>query len=148
MSCFQLYLYTAMPFWSGGNNRERSMLLARGPDSDFNVLTQSGEEFHKASNREVSRAIPHQQRDLRLLHPENLGDLDLCQAAVLEDRIDLQGELYLKQLLLGIGKAKVREDVSAALGYSGNILVCFSCFGSHFNSASLYNPARPPLAAA
>jgi len=34
-----LYLYPAMPMRSGGNNRERSMLLVRGPDGDFNVLT-------------------------------------------------------------------------------------------------------------
>jgi hypothetical protein len=123
------------------------MLLARGPDDDFDVLTQSGEEFHKASNREVTRAIPHQQRDLRLLHAENFGDLHLCQAAVLEDRRDLQGELCLEQLLLRIRKAKVGEDVPAAFGYSGNILVCFFCFCSHFSFASLYNPARLPPAA-
>ena len=53
------------------------MLLARRPDGDFNVLTQSGEEFHEASDREVTRAIPHQQRDLRLLHAEDFGDLRL-----------------------------------------------------------------------
>src|SRR5271169_423933 len=131
-----------------GNNRERSMLLARGPDGDFHVLTQGGEEFHKTSDRDVTRAIPHEQRDLRLLHAENFGDLHLRQAAVFENRIDLQGELCLEQLLLGITKAKVCEYVSTSLGYSANLLVCFSCFGSHFSSASLYNPARLQLVAA
>src|SRR5271169_1298485 len=89
------------------------MLLARRPDGNFNVLTESGEEFHKPSDREVTRAIPHRQRNLRLLHAEDFGDLNLCQAAVFEDRRDLQGELCLEQLLLGIGKAKVQGSTEA-----------------------------------
>jgi hypothetical protein len=36
-----------------------AVLLAGGPDGDFNVLTQSGEEFHEASDRKVTRAVPH-----------------------------------------------------------------------------------------
>jgi hypothetical protein len=30
------------------------MLLARGPDGDFNVLKQSSREFHKPSDREAT----------------------------------------------------------------------------------------------
>jgi hypothetical protein len=122
------------------------MLLAGGPDGDFNVLAESGEELHETPNGEVSRAVAHQQRDLRLLHAENFGDLHLCHAAVLEDRIDLQGELCLEEFLFRIGKAKVCEDVSAALGYAGTTVVSFSCFGLHFSSAFLYSPARLPRA--
>jgi hypothetical protein len=107
------------------------MLLAGRSDGDFNVLAQSCEELHEASDREVTRAISHQQGDLRLPYAENCGDLDLCQAAALDDRIDLKGELRLEQLLLGIGKAKVREDVSAAFSDSGNVLMCFLSFGFH-----------------
>jgi len=121
------------------------MFLARGPDGDFNVLTESREEFHEASDGKVTRAVPHQQGDLRLLHAENFGDLDLCHAAALEDGIDLQGELRLEQFLLGIGKAKVCEDVSAAFGYADNSAACLFGFGFHFNSAFLYSPARLPL---
>jgi hypothetical protein len=40
-----------------------------------------------------ARAIPHQQSDLRLLHAEDFGDLHLRHDFVLEDRVDLQGEL-------------------------------------------------------
>ena len=68
------------------------MLLAGGPDGDFNILAQSREELHEASDREVTRAIPHQQRDLRLPHTKDFGDLDLRHAFVLKYRIDLQGE--------------------------------------------------------
>jgi hypothetical protein len=66
------------------------MLLTGGADGDFDVLAESREELHEASNREVSRAVAHQQRDLRLLNAEDFGDLDLGHAAVLEDRIDLR----------------------------------------------------------
>lgn len=58
----------------------------------------------------------------------------------------MQGELSLEQLLLGIGKAKVGEDVSAGFGYSGNIPVGVLCF--HFSFASLCNPTWPPPVAA
>jgi hypothetical protein len=118
------------------------MLLAGGPDGDFNVLSQSREEFHEASDRKVTRTIPHQQRDLRLLHAKNFGDFDLCHTMAIENPIDLQGELSLEHLLFGIGKTNVREDISAAFGYAGNILVCFFRFGFHFSSASLHSPAR------
>jgi hypothetical protein len=123
------------------------MFLAGGPHRDFNVLTQSHEKFHETSDGEVTRAVPHQQGNLRLPHAENLGDFDLRHAAALEDRMDLQDEPRLEQLLLRIGKAEVREDVSAALGYTGNAGVCFSCFGFQLSSAFLYSPARLPLAA-
>ena len=78
------------------------MFLASGPYGDFDVLTQSREKFHEASDGKVARAISHQQRDFRLSHVENFGDLNLCHAAVLQDCVDLQGELGLKQLLFGV----------------------------------------------
>ena len=90
------------------------MFFVGRPHSDFHVLTQSREKFHEASNRKVARAIAHQQRYLRLPHAENFGDLNLCHAAVLQDRVDLQSKLGLEQLLFGIRKAQVRKDVSAA----------------------------------
>src|SRR6266849_4169156 len=107
------------------------MLLEGGPDRDFNVLTQSCEKFHEAPDGEGPSAVSHQQGDLRLLYSENFGDLDLGHAVVLEDRVDLQGELRLEQFLRRIGKAKVCKDVSAALGYAGNAAACFFCSGLH-----------------
>jgi hypothetical protein len=122
---------------SGRNNHERAVFLARWPKSDFNVLTQSREKFHKASNGKIARAVSHQQGHLRLLHAENFGDLDLCHAAVLEDRADLQRELSLKQFLHRVGKPKVCEDVSAVFGYAGNARASFSGLRFHFSSAFL-----------
>ena len=121
------------------------MFLARWPDGDFNVLTQGSKELHKASNGEVTRTVPHQQRDLRLLHAKDFGDVDLCHAAVLKDGIDLQGELCLEQLLLRIRKAKVSKDVPAAFGYAGNAIGCFLGFRFHFSSAFLGSRGLHPL---
>ena len=116
---------------SGGDDRECAVFFAGGPDGDFNVLTQSGEEFHEASNRKIARTVPHQQGNLRLLHAEDFGDLRLRHAAVLEERIDLQRELGLEQFLFRIGKAKVRKYVSAAFSHTGNATASFSRFDFH-----------------
>lgn len=118
------------------------MLLAGGPYGDFHVLTQSREEFYEASNGKVARAIPHQQGDLGLPHAENFGDLNLRHAAIFQDCIDLQGKLGLEQFLLGIGKAQVCKDVSAAFGYVSHALGCFFHFGFHLNSAFLCGPVQ------
>ena len=45
------------------------MLLAGGPDGDFNILAESREELHLTSDREVARAIPHQYAVLKLAQP-------------------------------------------------------------------------------
>jgi hypothetical protein len=37
------------------------VLLAGGADGDFHVLTQGGEEFHEASDGEVTSPVAHQQ---------------------------------------------------------------------------------------
>jgi hypothetical protein len=108
------------------------MFLSGWPDGDLDISTQSGEKFHKASNGEITRTVPHQQRDLRLPHTENFGNLHLCHAAALEDRIDLQRELRLEEFLLGIGKTKVCKDVPAAFGHSGNTMAFSFGFRFHF----------------
>lgn len=69
------------------------MFLASGADGDLDVLAQSRKEFHQASNEKTAGTVRHQQGNLGLLHTENLGNLRLCHAAVLENRVDLQPEL-------------------------------------------------------
>ena len=61
------------------------MCFAGGADGDFEVLAEGGEKFQEAAYAEVARAVAHEQGHLRLLHAENLGELDLGQAAGLED---------------------------------------------------------------
>ena len=62
-------------------------------------------------------------------HTENFGDLNLRHAALLQNGIDLQGKLSFEQFLFGVGKSKVRKDVSAAFGYVSDALACFFAFG-------------------
>jgi hypothetical protein len=99
------------------------MFLATGPDGDFYILSKGCQKLHEAADGKIARAIPHQQRDLRLPHAENFGDLDLGHASVLEDYIELQSELRPDQFLFGIGKAQVCEDISAAFGYASHTLI-------------------------
>lgn len=124
------------------------MFLVGRAHGDFHVSTQSREKFHEASNGKVTRAISHQQRDLGLTHSENFGDLNLCHAAVFQNRIDLECKLGLEQFLFGIGKTQVCKDVSAAFGYVSHALACFFRFGFHLNSAFLCGPVRLQRAAA
>lgn len=107
------------------------MLLAGWSNGDFNVLAQSGKKFHQASNGKITRTVSHQQRNLRLLHTENLGDLYLRHAAVFKDPVDLQRQPRLQQILFGIGQTQVGEDVSASFGYASAAAVLLSWLGSH-----------------
>jgi len=107
------------------------MFFTCGPNGDFDILPQRREKFHKASTGKVTRAVSDQQGDLRLPYAENFGELHLGHAAALEDCMDLQGELRLGQLLLGMGKAQVGEDVSAAFDYAGNAIPLFLGFALH-----------------
>jgi hypothetical protein len=124
------------------------VLFPGGADGDFDVLAEGGEEFHEAADAEVAGAVAHKQGDLGLLNAENFGEFDLGQAAVLEDGIDLQGELGFEQLLLGIGETEVGEDVAAAFCYARGALFCFLCFSFHFSFAFLDGPALLPRAVA
>jgi len=54
-----------------------------------------------------ARPVSYERGDLGLMHAENFGNLNLCQAATLQDRVDLQGWLRLEHLLLGVAKVEV-----------------------------------------
>src|SRR5277367_3878550 len=132
-----------LTFGSDRNDRQRPVFLPSGPDNNFDVLAKSVKKFHQPSDGEVARAVPHQQRNLRLLHPENLRNLALLHAAALENRVNLQGEQRLQQFLLGIGKARVGEHIPAAFGHASDALLRSLCFGFHLLiSAFPYSPAR------
>jgi len=109
--------------------------FAGGADGDLDVLAEGGEELHEAADAEVSGTIAHEEGDLGLLDAEDFGDFDLGQAAVLEDGIDLQGELGFEELLFGIGEAEIGEDVAAALGDASDALLGLFYFGFHFSFA-------------
>lgn len=109
------------------------MFLLCGPDSDFNVMAEGNEKFHEAPDGKVARSVSHQQGELWLTYTKDFGDLDLRHTRGFEDGVDLQGESRFEQLLIWIGKAKVRKDISAAFGDIGGSVATSLSF--HFNSA-------------
>jgi hypothetical protein len=86
--------------------------LARRPNGDFNVLTQSREKFHGASHRKIARPVSHQKGNLRLTHAQDFRDLGLRHAAIIENQIDLQGELRFQQLTFRIGKSRSAKTLA------------------------------------
>jgi hypothetical protein len=87
---------------------------------------------------ELERAM-REQGDLRLAYAEDFGDGGLGHAAVLEEGVDLQGELGLEQFLFGMGQAEVGEDVAGAFGTAGrrrrfflDLVFMFYCDSSRF----------------
>ena len=44
-------------------------------DVDFNVLSQSGEEFHQPPDRKIPGTVAHQRGDMRLLDSEDFPRL-------------------------------------------------------------------------
>lgn len=119
------------------------MFLPRLADSDFHILTECSEEFHQAADGKIAGTIAHEQRDLGLLYAQDFGDLDLGQATVFEDRIDLQGELGFEELLFGIEETEIGEDVSGAFGYARCSAAGFFGFVFQFIGAFLDGGVRP-----
>jgi hypothetical protein len=71
------------------------MPLARRPDGDLDVLSQSGEEVHEAFDRKGTGAVAHQSRDVGLFDPENFSCFGLCNAPLFDEAVDSQCELGL-----------------------------------------------------
>ena len=59
-------------------------------DVDFNVLSQSGEEFNQSPDRKISGTVAHQRGDMRLLDSEDFPSFCLCEVAFLNDAINLK----------------------------------------------------------
>jgi hypothetical protein len=78
--------------------------VARGHDADFDRAVRNS---MRRPTENFTRPVSCERRDLGLMHAENFGNLNLCQAATLQDCVDLQGWLRLDQLLLGVGKVEV-----------------------------------------
>src|ERR1022692_2149437 len=49
------------PAVSGKGDGHRAVFLARGPDRDFNVLAEGGQEGHQALDGEIAGTVAHEQ---------------------------------------------------------------------------------------
>jgi len=129
------------------------MLLTSGTDGDLDVLSQSGEEVHKAFDGERARAIAHQCRDVRLFDAENLAGFGLGNAPPFDETVDLQREFGFQQFLLRMRQAEIGKNVAAAFLHADPLCSClFQTVGplrsfGHVNSAFPGVVVQPCLAA-
>jgi hypothetical protein len=97
------------------HDRHVPCLLRRGRlDADLHVLAQDCQEFHQTANRDRYGAATHQRRNLRLRCAQQFAGFALRQPALLDQFVNLHGQLRLQHLLLGIRQAEIGEDISAA----------------------------------
>lgn len=71
------------------------IILACRPHRNLHILPQSGKKIHKPLNGETTRAVAHQQRDVRLLDAKDFASLGLRQVASLNEPVNLERELCL-----------------------------------------------------
>lgn len=103
-----------------------------GPHRNFNVLAQGIEELEEALNGKMPGAPVHQCRNVRLLDSEYLTGLSLGQPAPPDKPVDLQREISLQCLPLGMRKAQIGKNIAAALTHNG------ICFLSPHSSIRIY----------
>ena len=89
-----------MPHTFSRHHGHFAVLLPRGPDDNLNVLSERGEELHEALDGKGSGAVAHQCGNVRLPYTENLSRFRLLEAALLDEAVDLEGELGLQEFLL------------------------------------------------
>jgi hypothetical protein len=81
------------------------------PHDYLNILIERDEEAHKALNRKLPEFAPQHLGDIGLFDPEKIGSLNLFQAANFHDRVDLENEPRLYQVLFGIRHTDILEDI-------------------------------------
>jgi hypothetical protein len=81
---------------------------------EHHLWPQGGEEVHEAFDGESAGAVAHQGRDVRLFDAEDIPRLGLRQVAILDEAVNPKRKLCLQQLLLGMRKPEIRENVPAA----------------------------------
>src|SRR5271166_3794253 len=81
---------------------------------DFNILIECNEETQKTLDRKLPELAAQQLGDIGLADAEQTGRLDLFQAALFHDGVDLAHQLRLDQALFRVRDADVLEDVPAS----------------------------------
>ena len=72
---------------------------------DVDVLIEGDEEAQKALHGELAEFAAQHFGDIGLADAEQGGGFDLFQAALFHDRIDLEDQLRLDEVFLGVGQA-------------------------------------------
>ncbi len=84
------------------------------PENDFDILPQGHKKAQQPLNRKLPEIAAQHPGDIRLLHAEKLSGCNLLQSPLLHQPVDLQNQLGLELMLLGIGKADIGKIIAAA----------------------------------
>jgi hypothetical protein len=81
---------------------------------DVHVVIEGDREAQQALDGELAEVAAQHLGDIGLADSEQGSGLDLFQATLFHDPIDLENQLGLDEMFLGIGQAKVFERVAAS----------------------------------
>src|SRR5437588_12935462 len=81
---------------------------------DFNILTERHEEAQKALNGKLPEIAAQHLGYIGLTDSEQIRRLDLFQAALFHERVDLEDKLRLDEMLLRFRHAEILEYIPAA----------------------------------
>jgi len=83
-------------------------------NDDRHVACSTRQKFHQPPDRHRHRPATHQRGNLSLGSPEELGSLFLGKILLLDELVDLYGELGFEKLLFGVRQTEICKDVAAA----------------------------------
>ena len=79
--------------------------------NNLDILTEGNKETQQPFDGELPKFTAQHLGHIGLADAEQARGFDLFQAALFHNRVDLQHQLRFDEMLLGIGKAKVFEDI-------------------------------------
>ena len=88
------------------DDRHFAVVLARRLHRNLNVLSQGGKKIHKALNGETTRAVAHQQRDMRLLDAKDFAGLAWVRSRFLTSRQISSVSFAFKSSCSGCGRPR------------------------------------------
>jgi hypothetical protein len=96
---------------------------------NLHILIQRDQEAQQAFDGELAEVAAQHLRDIGLADAEQICRLHLLQSAFLQDRVNLEHELRLNQVLFGIGHAYILEHVAAASRHG--FIIVISLYGGN-----------------
>src|SRR6202035_5666060 len=81
---------------------------------DFNILIECHEKAQKALDGKLPEIAAQHLGYIGLADSKQIGRLDLFQAALFHERVDLEDKLRLDEMLLRIRNAEILEHIPAA----------------------------------
>src|SRR5689334_13207885 len=99
---------------SGNMQRRRIAPVTMRFDDDFNILIESHEETQQPLDRKLPELTAKHHGDIGLADTKQSGSLDLFQATLFHDGVDLEYKLRLDHMLVRIRHTKILEHVPTA----------------------------------